>query len=271
MNYLRTSHFKIFNVAKYFLKRREVIMVFIFFRKKREERYEHHKKAGLSLWSRGDKESAASELEKALKAKPDCIDTWCKLGDLFSALSSDKMLENKLDECEDFRQKSISSLNQAIKIQPDFAEAHYILGNVLWAVDFRKAQAEFERAAKYDSKYENSVAHAKRVISECTYKLGDLKTVYLNSLREEPLPQMYNYEFYFDGDPVKCVVIYGCYSGTKRQWMDAWLFNTEKPNLFQDEPIGYLNLSSTGDISVSKGSPFNYRLILEKLYKERLL
>lgn len=246
-------------------------MVFGFFGKKREEKYSHHKEVGLTLWSKGDKESAASEIEKALKAKPDCVETWCKLGDLFSALASDRMLENKLDECEVLRQKAISSLNQAIKIQPDFAEAHYILGNVLWGEDFRKALAELEIAVKNDPKYESSVAHAKRVIAECTYKLNGLKTIYLNSLREKPLPQMYNYDFYFEGDPIKCVVIYGCYSGTQRQWMDVWLFGTEEPNLFQDEPIGHLNLSSTGDVSASKGSPSNYRIILEKLHEEELL
>ena len=232
-----------------------------------EALYAQHKELGMSLWSQGDKEKAVAELERALKAKPDCVETWCKLGDCYDYLSSMEVGEkgNLL------RQKAVDCLNKAISLQPANAKAHDMLGNVLWADDFKKALVEFEVAAKYDPQFEASVAHAKRVIAECTYKLSNLKTIGLKSLRERPLPQVYEYDFYFDGDIVKSAVMYSCVSGTKRQWIHAWLFSTENPDFIKEEPIGEVALASTGDPSVSKGCPSNYRAVIDKLNKEDLL
>lgn len=234
---------------------------------KRQEIYLHYKNKGYSLWSQGDRENAINALQKAVKANPDCVETWCKLGDCYDFMSS-------LDpekEASIIRQKAIDCLNQAIQLQPENAKAYDMLGNVLWAEDFRKALCAFETAANLDPEYESSVSHAKRVIAECTYKLSDLKTVELQSLRERPLPDIFKYEFYYDGDIIRNAVIYSCVYGSKRQWVHAWLFNTENPDLFNEKPIGELAISSTGNPNVSKGCPVNYGLIIEQLYKEGLL
>ncbi len=234
------------------------------------EKYTLHKERGLSLWSQGDKKGAVVELEKALKSNPDCVETWCKLGDWYDFLSSSSFLNSEGDE-NALRHKAIDALNKAIELQPDNAKAHDMLGNVLWAIDFRKALAEHEIAAKYDPQFNASVDHARRVVEECTYKLSNLKTIGLKSLQERPLPQMFNNEFYFDGDVVKSAVMFSCVSGTMRQWMHAWLFGLENPDLFQESPVAEVAFSSTGDVSVSKGCPQNYRAVIEELYKEDLL
>lgn len=201
------------------------------------ENYALHKELGLSLWSQGDKKEAVVELEKALKSNPDCVETWCKLGDCYDYLSCSDFMASG-DDHNNLRQKAITALNKAIDIQPDNAKAHDMLGNVLWAIDFRKALVEHELAAKYDPQFNTSVAHARRVVEECTYKLFDLNTLGLKNLRERPLPQMFNNEFYFDGDIVKTAVMYSCVSGTKRQWMHAWLFGIENPDIFKEFPLG---------------------------------
>ena len=76
---------------------------------KYNDEYNQHKELGLSLWSQGDKKEAVNELEKALKAKPDCVETWCKLGDWYDFLSCSDFMASGANH-NALRQKAISAL-----------------------------------------------------------------------------------------------------------------------------------------------------------------
>jgi len=241
--------------------------MFSFFGKRKEQVYAQHREQGLTLYSQGDKKNAIFEFQKALEAKSDCFDTWFKLGNCYDIMSC----QSEAEEAITLRQKSINSLTEAIKLNPTNADVHYMLGNVLWAEDYRKAAVEYECAAKYDNQYEQDLARAKRIISECTYKLRNSKVAVLKSVQAEPDIAMLDYEFYYGGNTIEFVVIYNCVYGSKRQWMNAWLFDTASPNLFNDTPIGELSMSSTGDVSVSDGCPANYYTLLNHLQKNDLL
>lgn len=242
-----------------------------FLKKRREAKFFLHRKAAFDLWNEGQRQAAIGEMEKALRAKPDWALGWCRLADFCDTACSDRIGRNDTAGANEFRQKAISSVKEAIRLRPEFAEAHYVLGNILWAEDFRKALAEFEIAAKHDPEYEHAVTRARKLVAKHTFRLKDLKIVCLNSLKESPLPQVYDAQFYFEDGPFGCVVFYACFSGTKRQWVHAWLFENEQPDLFQDRPLGHVTIASTGQTMVSSGSPSNYWAIIHKLRKEGLL
>jgi tetratricopeptide (TPR) repeat protein len=130
---------------------------------------------------------------------------------------------------------------------------------------------EFERAAKLDKQYEKDVEYAKKIVAECTHRLDKLNVIHLNSLKERPLPQVYETDFYFENTPIGCVVMYICTSENKRQQTRSLIFRSENPDFFKEAPIGEVAIYSTKDASVSLGCPENYAEVLEYLYKDDLL
>lgn len=134
-----------------------------------------------------------------------------------------------------------------------------------------KASQKSENETKHDSNYMDSETEAKTMVAGLNYKLSDLNVICLNSCKQSPSQRMYNYEFNFEGNPIKSVVIHSCWSGSDKLKLHAWLFDTEKPDLFQEKPIGTLYLNSAGRVEVHKGAPFNYMAILEDLEKDGLL
>lgn len=240
--------------------------------KHKEEKFLEHKKAAENAYyNNQDKASAVQELELALKFRPNCYETWCQYGDWCDALASEHMIKNEMNEFVALREKAEQALKKSIEINQLYALGHYRLANIFWGSDFRKALVEFEKAAELDEQYKEDVERAKNVIAECTHKLSEQKVLHLKSLKEEPLPQIYHTEFYFEDTPIGCVVMYTCVSGTQRQWANAWIFRSENPDLFKESPIGEVVISSTNDASVSPGCPSNYAPVLEHLCKNNLL
>ena len=246
--------------------------MFDFFSKRKEKKFQEHKKAAEDAYCNNqDIAHAVQELELALKARSNCYETWCQYGDWCDALASEHMMKEEMNEFAALREKAEQAIRKSIEINPQYALGHYRLANILWGSDFRKALVEFEKAAELDAQYEKDVERTKNIIAECTHKLSELKVIHLNSLREKPLPQVYDTEFYFEDTPIGCVVMYAVYSGTERQWTNSWVFRSEKPDFFKESPIGEVQISSTNHSSVNPGCPGDYWGFSVHLYKEDLL
>ena len=242
------------------------------FSNRKEKKFQEHKKAAEdAYYNNQDMAHAVQELKLALKARPNCYETWCQYGDWCDALASAHMMKEEMNEFAALREKAEQAIRKSIEINPQYALGHYRLANIFWGSDFREALVEFEKAAELDDQYAKDIERTKNIIAECTHKLSELKIVHLNSLREKPLPQVYDTEFYFEDTPIGCVVMYSCYSGTQRQWTNSWMFRSENPDLFKEPPIGEVTISSTNHASVSPGCPGNYWPVLEHLHKEDLL
>jgi tetratricopeptide (TPR) repeat protein len=244
--------------------------MFQFFQKRREVKYAKHRELAANLWSQGAKKGAIWELEAGLNLRPDTVEGWCQLGDWCDSLGSQLMMEANA-EADAYRQKAITALKQAIKLQLNLARTHYMLGNIYWGDSFRKGLEEYRLAAQYDPEYKAALDRVEKVISGCNYSLGKIKVVHLASLREEPAPQIYETDFYFEAGPIGCVMMHTCVSGSQRQWAHGWLFESEEPDPFKERPVGELAISSTGDASASSGCPSNYQAVLAQLRKQNYL
>jgi len=243
-----------------------------FFKKHKEEKFQEHKKLAVeAYYNIKDKSRALKEMEMALELRPDCYETWCQYGDWLDSLASDYLFKDEMNKFDALREKAEQAIRTSIGINPKYALGYYRLANILWGSDFRKSLVEFEKAAALDEQYTKDVERTKHIIAECTHKLGEQKTVLLNSLREKPLPQVFDTEYYFTDTPIGCVVMHTCVSGSQRQWTHSWIFRSENPNLLEEHPIGEVAISSTKDASVSSGCPSNYTSVLEHLYKNNLL
>lgn len=243
-------------------------------KKQLEEQYAQHRAQAFALWDKGNKEDAATELDAALKIKSDLVEDWCKLGEFYLSLTYDRAKDEKITDFMAFKEKAIVCLNKAIGMQPNLATAHYLMARALWYDDYRKALASYETALKLDpgnTTYQDAINHAKGMISVSTFKLQNLKTIHLSSLEERPFPTIFETEFYFDGGPIGSAVLFYCASGSQRQWMHAWLFESDHPNLFKEKPIGELTVSADGDAWVSDGPPGNYSEVIKQLNKRDLL
>jgi hypothetical protein len=53
------------------------------------------------------------------------------------------------------------------------------------------------------------------------YKLRDLNVICLKTCKQNPSQRMYNYEFIFEGNPIKSAVIYSCKSGDRELRLDV--------------------------------------------------
>jgi len=246
--------------------------MFDIFKKREEEKFQAHKKAAEDAYYTNQNITlAVQELELALKFRPNCYETWCQFGDWCDALASEHMIKEEMTEFGRLRGKAEQAIRKSIEINPQYALGYYRLANILWGSDFRKALIEFEKAAELDEQYAKDVERTKTIIAECTHKLKEQKIVHLNSLREKPLPQVYETEFYFDDTPIGCIVMHTCVSGSQRQWTHSWIFRSENPDLFKEAPIGEVGISSTNDASASSGCPGNYAVVVEHLCKNNLL
>ncbi len=217
-----------------------------------------------TFWRAGHKAEAIDQLEKALEIYPDRHDLWFTLGNYYDAHGSllfDKSLMEKAENC----------LKKATQLKPDFPEAYYSLGNVVWSKDFRESVKYFEQAVKYDSQYQDALDRAIKLVEECTINLSKLNIYKLNSLREELSSSIVNSTFYFDDYPVGSAVFYSCTRSSKALWANAWLFSENEPNLFENEPVANITISSLGNIGVDVGTPSNYQLNIKKLDSEGLL
>lgn len=227
-----------------------------------EATYQHHYDSALSLWEGGSKEQAVAQLEMALKGIPDRADRWCQLGEFYDALGSEALLRDDQREADRFREKAEAALIQASTLSPDFAKAHYALANVYWGRDSRMALAELEAAAKCDPhEYESVLERARTTVRECTYRLARMNVIVLGCAQEMPSTRMLETEFFFAEFRIGCAVMHTHVSDSRRQWAHVWLFESEHPNLNDDEPVAELTISSTGDVSISEGCPANYHAL----------
>lgn len=103
------------------------------------------------------------------------------------------------------------------------------------------------------------------------YSLSKVKVVLLRSLMEQPVKAMNEIKFKIHDGPFGCAVMHTCVQGSKSQWANAWLFHSVDPDFFKEEPFAQLNISSVGDVTVSRGCPPNYHGILEHFQKNGLL
>jgi hypothetical protein len=63
----------------------------------------------------------------------------------------------------------------------------------------------------------------------------------------------------------------GCKSGDRELRLDAWLFDTEKPNLFQEKPLGEVFIDQFGKVRVHKGAPPNWEYIVGAMERDGFL
>jgi hypothetical protein len=93
----------------------------------------------------------------------------------------------------------------------------------------------------------------KTAIKGTTYKLRNLNVLHLSNMAAEPRPEMFDYDFFFDGGPIECVIIMSCVWGSTRQSLWAWLYDKKNPDRSTDKPIGHLSMTfPDGLVSVSK-------------------
>ena len=77
--------------------------------------------------------------------------------------------------------------------------------------------------------------------------------------------------FQLPSDAVKTGVIYTCVQSSTQLWTHTWLFEQEKPDLFEHEPVAEVVIGSSGNVSLNMGFPSNYRNVVLTLQKQDLL
>ena len=232
-------------------------MAFGFLKKGKPEKLNAQLELATSCWDSGKKEEAVQEMAKALKMNPNSHVAWFGLGRYCDSIASST-------SDQEMKAKAVNCLLEAVRLKPDFAEAYYLLGNVVWDKDFRESVKFFRAAVQYDSRYEKDLESAVRLVTECTIKLVNLPLFYLQSLREQPESSILDCEFYFQEEPVGSGVVYSCTRSSKSQWAEVWLFSSTDPDLLGEEPVANVTISSVGDVGISAGTPANYRLLVEK-------
>jgi tetratricopeptide (TPR) repeat protein len=109
-----------------------------------EESFANHLKAGTEEASRGDISAALADIHAAIALDPNRSDGWYELGSL-------------LGQAGDF-QAAEAALRRAILLKPDLAKAHYslaltLIGNPQGKMDWAGAMAECDEALKYQPDY----------------------------------------------------------------------------------------------------------------------
>jgi TolB-like protein/Tfp pilus assembly protein PilF len=96
---------------------------------------------------KGDLDRSVTAYQDAIRLQPNYALAWSGLASTFNKMG----VHRQLTPPEAYR-RARESLNRALEISPDLADAHYVLGTLLWnyQFDFRQALTEFSRALELD-------------------------------------------------------------------------------------------------------------------------
>jgi TolB-like protein/Flp pilus assembly protein TadD len=96
---------------------------------------------------KGDLDRSVAAYQDAIRLQPNYALAWAGLASTFNRMG----VARQLTPPEAYK-RARESLNNALEISPDLADAHYVLGTLLWnyQFDFRQARTEFSRALELD-------------------------------------------------------------------------------------------------------------------------